>query len=82
MAAQHRAFHQDVVRVLRACGLRRVGENVAAGFPTGRAVVRRGWMRSPEHRATLLDRRYRLLAVGARRGSDGRWYASQLVGRR
>lgn len=82
MAAQRRMFHQPLQPPLRRCGLVRVGENVAAGYPTGRAVVRRGWMHSPPHRANILDRRYRLIAVGAVRGPDGRWYVSQLFGRR
>jgi uncharacterized protein YkwD len=82
MAAQRRMFHQDLEGPLRACGLRMTGENVAAGFPDGRTVVRRGWMRSPGHRANILEPRYRLVAVAARRGSDGVWYACQLFGRR
>jgi uncharacterized protein YkwD len=82
MAAQRRMFHQDIRRPLRACHLSSVGENVAAGFRTGRDVVRNGWMKSPPHRANLLRRSHRLVAVAARKGSDGRWYASQLLGRR
>ena len=58
-----------------------VGENVAAGYPTGRAVVK-GWMGSPGHRANILQRRYRLVAVAARRSDSGTWYAAQVFGRR
>lgn len=82
MAAQERMFHQDLHKPLRACHLHLVGENVAVGFPTGTSVVRQGWMHSPPHRANILDHRFRLLAVGARQGADGLWYASQLFGRR
>ena len=82
MARQGRMFHQDIRVALRRCHLREIGENVAYGYPSGRAVVRQGWMRSAPHRANILHRSYRLLAVEARKGADGRWYASQLFGRR
>jgi len=82
MAAQRRMFHQDIRIPLRRCGLRSVGENVAYGYSTGRGVVRNGWMKSPPHRANILRREFRLVAVAARKGSDGRWYASQVLGRR
>lgn len=44
---------------------RTVGENLAAmrGRTTGRRVVR-AWMRSPSHRAQVLDPRYRRIGVG------------------
>lgn len=82
MASQRRMFHQNIVVALRRCHLHSVGENVAVGYPSGRGVVRRGWMHSAPHRANILHRSYRLLAVEARKGADGRWYASQLFGRR
>jgi len=81
MAAQRRIFHQDLARILNSCQLRVVGENVAYGFPTGRAVVR-GWMNSPDHRANILTRRYRHMAIAARKGSDGSWYVAQVLGRK
>ena len=82
MARQRRMFHQDIVTTLRRCDLGSVGENVAVGYGSGRDVVRRGWMKSPPHRANILHRSFRIVAVAARRGADGRWYASQLLGRR
>ena len=81
MAGQERMFHQDLTPILLTCGLRKVGENVAYGYATGRAVVKRGWMRSPGHRANILDGEYRVLGVGARRSDDGTWYAAQVFGR-
>lgn len=81
MARQQRMYHQDLGVVLRRCNLSRVAENVAYGYPTGRAVVR-AWMKSPGHRANLLNRQHRMLGMAARRGSDGRWYAAQVFGRR
>jgi len=61
--------------------MRLVGENVAAGFPSGRSVVIDGWMKSEDHRANILERRYRRMAIVARKGDDGRWYVSQVFGR-
>jgi len=81
MANQQRMFHQDLGPVLSECGLSAVGENVAYGFPTGRAVVR-GWMRSEGHRANILSSSYRLLGAGARKADNGQWYAAQVFGRR
>lgn len=81
MARQRRIFHQDLGPVLRDCHLTYAGENVAFGYRTGTAVVFQGWMRSPDHRANILSRHYRLIAVGAVRGGDGRWYVSQVFGR-
>jgi uncharacterized protein YkwD len=81
MAAQRRIFHQNLGTILNRCGLSSVGENVAYGFPNGRAVVR-GWMASPQHRANILSRRYRQMAIAARRSSNGDWYVAQVFGRK
>lgn len=81
MAARERMFHQDLGPVLRSCGLTRVGENVAYGFPSGRSVVTRGWMRSAGHRRNILDQQYTVLGIGARRSKSGTWYAAQVFGR-
>ncbi len=66
---------------MRRCRLSTAGENLAYGFPNGRATVQ-GWMRSPGHRANILARGYRQMAIAARRGGDGLWYVSQVFGRR
>ena len=58
------------------------GENVAYGYPNGRAVVNQGWMKSEGHRANILSRGFKLVAVAARRDDDGTWYAAQVFGRR
>ena len=81
MAAQERIFHQDLLPILLECGLRKAGENVGYGYATGRALVKRGWMRSEGHRANILDGEFRVLGVGARRSDDGTWYAAQVFGR-
>lgn len=56
-------------------GFKEAGE-VIAWLPNGtnaraRAVVRL-WMSSPPHRADLLDRQYRRIGIGRRRGALGR----------
>ena len=80
MANQHRMFHQDLGPVMRTCNLVAAGENVAYGYPSGRAVVR-AWMHSPGHRANILSRTYRGMGLAARK-SNGVWYVAQVFGRR
>jgi uncharacterized protein YkwD len=82
LAEAGRIWHQDIGKVMRQCGLRSVGENVAYGYPTGRKLVNRGWMKSPGHRANILRRSYRLGVVVARRDDSGTWFAVQLFGSR
>lgn len=79
MASQRRLFHQDLNPIFDTCGLSMAGENIAAGYTSGRATVR-GWMRSEFHRANILNPRYRLVAVAARK-SGNQWYVVQIVGR-
>ena len=82
MATQESMYHQELGPIIEECGLASVGENVAYGYPTGRAVVWQGWMRSEGHRANILNRDFRLVAVAGRRSEDGTWYAAQVFGRR
>ena len=82
MAARQEMFHQDLQPILAACGLTKVGENVAYGYSSGSWVVKKGWMRSAGHRRNILDADFALLGVGARQGADGTWYAAQVFGRR
>ena len=81
MSKREEIYHQDLQAILEKCDMRLVGENVAAGFASGRAVVDQGWMKSKDHRANILERRYRRMSVVARKGNDGRWYVSQVFGR-
>lgn len=46
------------------------GENVAAGQTTASQVVY-SWLRSPGHKAVMLDRRYRHMGVGRAVASNG-----------
>ena len=82
MAQREQMFHQDLGPVMAACKLNTAGENVAYGYPTGRSVVNDGWMHSAGHRANILSRDFRIMAVGARKGHDGRWYVAQVFGRK
>jgi uncharacterized protein YkwD len=82
MARKDEIFHQSLQRMLRRCHLDLGGENVAWGFGSGTAAVDRGWMRSAGHRENILDPGYRLMGIAARQGPDGRWYVSQVFGRR
>jgi uncharacterized protein YkwD len=80
MARRRQLFHQDLGRVLRACDLRQVGENVAVGPLTPRQQVQQ-WMDSPPHQANILRRSYRVTGVAARR-AGGTWWVAQVFGRR
>ena len=82
MADAEEMYHQELRPIMETCHLVSVGENVAYGYPTGRSVVNRGWMRSEGHRANILSRGFKLVAVAARRDDDGTWYAAQVFGRR
>lgn len=81
MAKQDLMFHQDLGVVLNKCNLTAVGENVAYGYDSGRAVVK-AWMNSPGHRANLLSPTFGLLGMAVRRSEDGTPYAAQVFGRK
>lgn len=81
MAAKEKMFHQDLAPILQKCGLSLVGENVAYGYSRAGAVMK-AWMGSSAHAANILDPRYRLLGVGARKSDDGVWYLAQVFGRK
>ena len=81
MAAEQKMYHQDLGPILKKCNLRMVGENVAYGYNTGKDAVG-GWMNSDGHRANILQKDYRNIAVGAYKSKDGRWYVAQVFGRR
>jgi uncharacterized protein YkwD len=74
--------HSQPGPAMRECHLSHWAENLAEGYPTGRAAVR-GWMHSTlGHRENILDRDLRLIAVAGRQGDSGRWYAIQVFGTR
>ncbi|GAA1981609.1 hypothetical protein GCM10009817_23550 [Terrabacter lapilli] len=57
----------------------RLGENIAAGQPTAKAVMD-AWMKSPGHRANILNCRYTAIGVGAAVGGPYRYYWTQDFG--
>lgn len=75
---QHRSS-SSLRRVMSTCKLRGIGENIAYGYGSSRAVVN-AWMDSPGHRANILRSSYRRTGVGAYRDADGRLYHAQLFG--
>lgn len=73
----------DVGTRIRRAGYdwRGVGENVAAGQTTARAVMR-SWMNSRGHRRNILNCRFRHIGVGLAYATDGRPYWTQDFGYR
>ena len=81
MAATENMVHQDMSVLFETCpGLTRVGENIAMGYPTPRAVMK-GWMSSEGHRRNILDKRFRKIGLGLARTADGTPYWVQDFGR-
>lgn len=58
-----------------------LAENIAAGQPTADQVAR-AWLRSPAHRANILDCRLRAVGTGLARGGPYGWYWTQDFGSR
>ncbi|WP_374970800.1 CAP domain-containing protein [Terrabacter sp. BE26] len=56
-----------------------LGENIAAGQPTAKAVMD-AWMKSPGHRANILNCRYKAIGVGYALGGPYRYYWTQDFG--
>lgn len=60
---------------------RQLAENIAYGYPSARGVVD-GWMKSPPHRANILDRGVVETGVGVARAKTGELYFCQVFGGR
>jgi uncharacterized protein YkwD len=78
MAVLGRLGHSNLQRLSERCSTGHVAENVASftgSAPTARRVVRT-WMRSPGHRANILDPSLTHLGVGVVRAGH-RWYVTQ-----
>ncbi len=80
MAKKQKLYHQQLKPILARCKLREVGENVAFGYPSGKAATT-GWMGSPGHKKNLLNKVHRLIGVGAYQDTRGQWYVAQVLGR-
>jgi len=82
LASADRMYHQSLRPIMRNCGLRTAGENLAWRKPslTANQVVDM-WMKSPGHRRNILTARFKYLGVDAWRSTDtGRIYAGQVFG--
>ena len=79
MADHQTMKHQSMSKILSACNLTHVGENIAYGYPNGTATVN-AWMKSSGHRKNILKSVYRQIGVGAYQDEDGRWWVSQVFG--
>jgi uncharacterized protein YkwD len=82
MARTQNMVHQSLTPIMRRCHLTMAGENIAYGFTSGRSVVNDGWMHSEGHRENILRPQYRLMGLGAYQDDTGRWWTSQVFGRR
>ncbi|ROR89836.1 CAP domain-containing protein [Nocardioides aurantiacus] len=82
LASRDTMYHQALRPIMRNCGLRAAGENLAwrGGSMTATQVVRM-WMNSPGHRRNILTARYKYIGIDAWRSTDtGRVYAGQVFG--
>lgn len=79
MRSSQKMVHQSLGPIMKRCGLKSVGENIAYGYPSGKKVTA-AWMKSKPHRANILKKGYRLIGVGAVQDKDGIWWVSQVFG--
>jgi uncharacterized protein YkwD len=80
MAERAGLFHADVSALRERCSARAVAENVAyhSSARVGARSIVKAWMRSPVHRANILDPGLTHLGVGvAQHTGSGAWYATQ-----
>ncbi len=70
------AHRSDLGAVMRSCAGRSVGENIAYGNLTADQMMAL-WMRSPGHRANILNARFTHIGVGTSTTGAGRTYGTQ-----
>ena len=82
LADEDKMYHQALRPIMKKCGLRTAGENLAwRGESLSAAQVVSMWMKSPGHRRNILTARFKYLGVDAWRSTDtGRVYAGQVFG--
>jgi uncharacterized protein YkwD len=71
LASTGRFYHRQMLPFLRGCKAQRVAENLARGNVSADRIVA-AWMKSPGHRANVLDGRLTRIGVGAIY-SRGQW---------
>ncbi len=80
LARTEQLVHQEMGTIFETCsGLHLVGENIASGYATARAVMR-AWMHSPGHRANILRKGFRKIGLGLAVSSNGTRYWVQDFG--
>jgi uncharacterized protein YkwD len=63
LRTSNRLYHQSMQTVMRGCDATRASENIARARTSAKNLVRL-WMRSPGHRANILDRGVNQVGVG------------------
>lgn len=58
-----------------------VGENIAMGYPDAKSVFQ-GWMKSPGHKANILNKNYQDVGFGLAKSSHGSLYWCAVFGRK
>ena len=79
LVEEDRFEHDPLGPIVDACGSGTVGENLALGYPTAKAVVA-GWMDSEGHRANILGKQYTKIGVGCTKGPDGQLCGQVFLG--
>jgi uncharacterized protein YkwD len=76
LATKRVLVHQDLTPMLSCPRTSTVGENIAYGYETPRALVS-AWMHSAGHRANILSPHFHRIGVAGWRSADGVTYATQ-----
>ncbi|MEN0130250.1 MAG: CAP domain-containing protein, partial [Brevundimonas sp.] len=79
LVEEDRFEHDPLGPIVEACGSGTVGENLALGYPSAKAVVA-GWMASEGHRANILGKQYKKIGVGCTKGPHGQLCAQVFLG--
>lgn len=83
MAERQVLAHRDgqLRKILKACKLTGVSENVAWNFSSGNKAVT-GWKNSSGHAKNMRDGKMRYMGVGAVQDGNGEWWVAQVFGTR
>jgi uncharacterized protein YkwD len=76
LATRRVLVHQDLHPMLSCPRTSAVGENIAVGFDSPRALVS-AWMHSEGHRANILNPHFHRIGVSGWRATNGTTYATQ-----
>ena len=73
MLHQNQLYHSSL-SFYKPLGWQKAGENIAVMMEYQKVV--RAWLKSPPHKANLLDKSYRWVGIGVAKGSDGRYWVA------